>query len=142
MPAPSAADARIGILYQNDDLGRDFVAGAKDMVGVVFIVACARALLATAYVDAALPKLVRRRILETAVRAPEDWHQQAVRGEPLAEVGVEALRNAHRRHQQHAGARAGRHGRGDAAHGDRRLRRGVQPGQERSSGVDGGFPFS
>ena len=32
------------------------------------------------YVDATLPKLVRRRILEAAVRAPQEWHQQAVRG--------------------------------------------------------------
>ncbi|MEZ5649357.1 MAG: ABC transporter substrate-binding protein [Burkholderiaceae bacterium] len=27
------ADAKIAILYQNDDLGRDFVAGAKDLLG-------------------------------------------------------------------------------------------------------------
>jgi hypothetical protein len=31
------------------------------------------------YRDAAVPKTVRRRILEASVRAPEDWHQDAVR---------------------------------------------------------------
>jgi hypothetical protein len=31
------------------------------------------------YLDAAVPKKVRRRILEASVRAPEDWHQDAVR---------------------------------------------------------------
>ena len=28
--------AKIGILYQNDDLGRDFVAGAKDVLGAQY----------------------------------------------------------------------------------------------------------
>jgi hypothetical protein len=32
------------------------------------------------YVDAAVPKYVRRRILEASVRAPQDWHQDAIRG--------------------------------------------------------------
>ena len=32
-----------------------------------------------AFTDAAVPKEVRRRILEASVRAPEDWHQDAVR---------------------------------------------------------------
>jgi hypothetical protein len=31
------------------------------------------------YADAGVPKLVRRRILEASVRAPEDWHTDAVR---------------------------------------------------------------
>jgi hypothetical protein len=31
------------------------------------------------YLDSAVPKLVRRRILEAAVRAPEDWQNQAIR---------------------------------------------------------------
>ncbi|MFQ5923723.1 MAG: HEAT repeat domain-containing protein [Anaerolineales bacterium] len=31
------------------------------------------------YVDADVPKEVRRRILEASVRAPQDWHQDAVR---------------------------------------------------------------
>ena len=31
------------------------------------------------YLDNAVPKLVRRRILEAAVRAPEDWQSQAIR---------------------------------------------------------------
>lgn len=31
------------------------------------------------YLDSGLPKLVRRHILEAAVRAPEDWHAGAVR---------------------------------------------------------------
>ncbi|MGD9007702.1 MAG: hypothetical protein PVG41_07260 [Desulfobacteraceae bacterium] len=31
------------------------------------------------YLDAALPKKVRRRILEASVRAPRDWHQDAIR---------------------------------------------------------------
>jgi HEAT repeat protein len=31
------------------------------------------------YVDANVPKEVRRRILEASVRAPQDWHQDAVR---------------------------------------------------------------
>jgi hypothetical protein len=31
------------------------------------------------YMDAAVPKEVRRRILEASVRAPQDWHQNAVR---------------------------------------------------------------
>ncbi len=31
------------------------------------------------YMDAKVPKNVRRRILEASVRAPEDWHQDAVR---------------------------------------------------------------
>ena len=31
------------------------------------------------YMDANVPKNVRRRILEASVRAPEDWHQDAVR---------------------------------------------------------------
>jgi hypothetical protein len=31
------------------------------------------------YLDSAVPKLVRRRILEAAVRAPEDWQSQAIR---------------------------------------------------------------
>lgn len=31
------------------------------------------------YMDAAVPKNVRRRILEASVRAPEDWHQNAIR---------------------------------------------------------------
>lgn len=31
------------------------------------------------YLDAALPKKVRRRILEASVRAPQQWHQDAIR---------------------------------------------------------------
>jgi len=31
------------------------------------------------YMDARVPKFVRRRILETSVRAPENWHKNAVR---------------------------------------------------------------
>jgi hypothetical protein len=31
------------------------------------------------YLDSGVPKLVRRRILEAAVRAPEDWQSQAIR---------------------------------------------------------------
>jgi hypothetical protein len=31
------------------------------------------------YMDTAVPKNVRRRILEASVRAPEDWHQNAIR---------------------------------------------------------------
>ncbi|MEN8183684.1 MAG: hypothetical protein ABFS46_14240, partial [Myxococcota bacterium] len=31
------------------------------------------------YMDADVPKEVRRRILEAAVRAPKDWHQDAIR---------------------------------------------------------------
>ncbi len=31
------------------------------------------------FTDAAVPKEVRRRILEASVRAPQDWHQEAVR---------------------------------------------------------------
>ncbi len=31
------------------------------------------------YLDAKVPKIVRRRILEASVRAPQDWHQKAVR---------------------------------------------------------------
>jgi hypothetical protein len=31
------------------------------------------------YLDAGVPKLVRRRVLEGAVRAPQDWHQDAIR---------------------------------------------------------------
>jgi hypothetical protein len=31
------------------------------------------------YMDAALPKKVRRRILEASVRAPQDWHPDAIR---------------------------------------------------------------
>jgi hypothetical protein len=31
------------------------------------------------YADSGVPKLVRRRILEAAVRAPEDWHSNAIR---------------------------------------------------------------
>ena len=31
------------------------------------------------YTDAGVPKQVRRRILEASVRAPEDWHEDAVR---------------------------------------------------------------
>ena len=32
------------------------------------------------YFDAGVPEEVRRRVLEVAVRAPQDWHQEAVRG--------------------------------------------------------------
>jgi hypothetical protein len=35
--------------------------------------------LRTLYTDAGVPKEVRRRILEASVRAPQDWHQDAVR---------------------------------------------------------------
>ena len=35
--------------------------------------------LRTLYTDARVPKEVRRRILEASVRAPQDWHQDAVR---------------------------------------------------------------
>ncbi len=31
------------------------------------------------YLDAAVPKTVRRRVLEASVRAPQDWHQDAIR---------------------------------------------------------------
>ncbi|MBU4385498.1 MAG: hypothetical protein KKH73_00735 [Actinobacteria bacterium] len=31
------------------------------------------------YVDADVPKLLRRRVLEAAVRSPQDWHQDAIR---------------------------------------------------------------
>src|SRR5207253_2318425 len=31
------------------------------------------------YVDTGLPKLLRRRILEASVRAPQDWHPDAIR---------------------------------------------------------------
>jgi hypothetical protein len=31
------------------------------------------------YMDAKIPKEVRRRILEASVRAPQDWHQNAIR---------------------------------------------------------------
>ena len=31
------------------------------------------------YMDAGVPEEVRRRILEASVRAPEDWHEEAVR---------------------------------------------------------------
>ena len=31
------------------------------------------------YRDAGIPKLVRRRILETSIRAPQDWHTDAIR---------------------------------------------------------------
>ena len=31
------------------------------------------------YIDADVPKIVRRRILEASVRAPQDWHQDAIR---------------------------------------------------------------
>jgi len=37
------------------------------------------ATLARSYADASLPKLVRRRILEASVRAPQPWHDGAVR---------------------------------------------------------------
>jgi hypothetical protein len=30
------------------------------------------------YMDAAVPKMIRRRILEASVRAPEDWHREAI----------------------------------------------------------------
>src|SRR2546428_11011641 len=36
-------------------------------------------LLRRLYMDANVPKEVRRRILEASVRAPQDWHQDAVR---------------------------------------------------------------
>jgi len=32
------------------------------------------------YMDAGIPRDVRRRILEASVRAPQDWHREAVRG--------------------------------------------------------------
>lgn len=31
------------------------------------------------YLDAAVPKNMRRRIMEASVRAPQDWHQDAIR---------------------------------------------------------------
>ena len=31
------------------------------------------------YADESIPKIVRRRILEASVRAPEDWHRKAIR---------------------------------------------------------------
>ena len=34
---------------------------------------------AQALFDSSIPKQVRRRILEASVRAPEDWHQNAIR---------------------------------------------------------------
>ena len=36
-------------------------------------------LLRKLYMDAAVPKELRRRILEASVRAPQDWHQDAIR---------------------------------------------------------------
>ncbi len=33
----------------------------------------------TLYMDSAIPKVVRRYILEASIRAPQDWHQDAVR---------------------------------------------------------------
>jgi hypothetical protein len=36
--------------------------------------------LRTLYMDAEVPKEVRRRVLEGSVRAPQDWHQGAIRG--------------------------------------------------------------
>ena len=33
----------------------------------------------TLYTDAGVPKAVRRRIVETSVRAPQDWHEDAIR---------------------------------------------------------------
>ena len=36
-------------------------------------------LLRKLYLDAEIPKEVRRRILETSVRVPQDWHQDAIR---------------------------------------------------------------
>ena len=30
------------------------------------------------YLDASIPKIVRRRILEASVRAPEEWHKEAI----------------------------------------------------------------
>src|SRR2546422_535011 len=42
------------------------------------------------YMDANVPKEVRRRILEASVRAPQDWHQDAVRAAYLS--GDEAWR--------------------------------------------------
>lgn len=38
-----------------------------------------RASLRSLYADAGVPKYVRRRILEASVRAPQDWHQAAIR---------------------------------------------------------------
>lgn len=35
--------------------------------------------LRTVYMDAGTPKEVRRRVLEASVRAPQDWHQDAIR---------------------------------------------------------------
>ena len=52
-------------------MARTFVAGAKDMVGVVFIVACARALLVIAQ-DA--------RILDTMLGVPRRRHSRCCRG--------------------------------------------------------------
>ena len=37
------------------------------------------------YADAGVPKYVRRRILEAAVRAPQDWHQNAIRAAYLSD---------------------------------------------------------
>jgi hypothetical protein len=37
------------------------------------------------YADAGVPKKVRRRVLEAAVRAPQDWHQNAIRAAYLSE---------------------------------------------------------
>ena len=37
------------------------------------------------YADAGVPKNVRRRILEAAVRAPQDWHQNAIRAAYLSD---------------------------------------------------------
>ena len=38
-----------------------------------------RQTLQTLYADASAPKLVRRRILEGSVRAPQEWHEEAIR---------------------------------------------------------------
>ncbi|MGD0265293.1 MAG: hypothetical protein ABSD47_10160 [Candidatus Methylomirabilota bacterium] len=46
--------------------------------------------LRTLYTDAGVPKEVRRRILEASVRAPQGWHQDAVRA--AYEIGDEAWR--------------------------------------------------
>jgi hypothetical protein len=35
--------------------------------------------LRTLYLDASVPKLVRRRVLEASVRAPQEWHRDAIR---------------------------------------------------------------
>jgi len=40
------------------------------------------------YMDANVPKEVRRRILEASVRAPQDWHQDAVRAAYLSDDEV------------------------------------------------------